>query len=297
MAPRHCVAAHANARGHTVHDHQTGSERWNSWPPRTRPSGSNPRNAPRSAFTLIELLVVIAIIAVLASLLLPALSKARAAARATQCRNHLRQYGVYLRLYLDDNAFYPTILTVVQIGPGLASSAHVDPIAHHFNEAVKSGAPDLLGWRHKCPNQPQGYAYNLLARQSPGTPDVPFLDLGGDLTTSMVSQPVPESRVVNPSDMIAYTDRVEWRMLPLDINTTFLDYPVPSRDHPIPETGNNRFSPARWPHPNGVNQLYCDGHVSLLTRSVVETDTDSLRSRWFSDHQPHREKKRVWNGF
>ena len=116
------------------------------WTAKARPEFGN-----RSGFTLVELLVSIAIIGILIALLLPAIQAAREAARATSCKNNLKQLGLALQLHVDSKKSFPKGCTLAIGAPSHSFSVHAQ-LLPYIEEA---SLHDLIRFDQSYTVQPQ----------------------------------------------------------------------------------------------------------------------------------------------
>jgi prepilin-type N-terminal cleavage/methylation domain-containing protein/prepilin-type processing-associated H-X9-DG protein len=100
-------------------------------------------------FTLVELLVVISIIAMLLAILLPSLQKARASAQSTVCRSQLKQFGIAILTYAQDNVDSFLMHEYPASGVSPESYYWFGRIAPYINVKTKS---DMTTELMRCPS-------------------------------------------------------------------------------------------------------------------------------------------------
>ena len=228
------------------------------------------------AFTFVELLVVIAIIGILSAVLLPALSAAKAQAHSTSCKNHLRQMGLALEMYVHENSSrYP------HVGVWWALLAPYYPLqwtnsAYHcpgYKGAITAGT-------NPGDHDPLGsYAYNwkgVHGYQTP-KPGAPDLGLGWETTFPFV---VSVAQIKEPCEMFAIGESrfLKETQSQNEADCVFAMF-----------CGFNQFANVLPPrHGKKYNQLYCDGHVGAMDPWVLFNPTNTA-AMWNNDHQPHPE--------
>jgi type II secretory pathway pseudopilin PulG len=234
-----------------------------------------------------ELLVVIAILGLLAALLLPALSKAKAQAQSASCKNHLRQIGLSLGMYLSDNRRYPPMWGQ-DTGPFQIWADRLYPYAplNWTNPSwqcpayiAKQGLIQLVPPpKHVAVHT--SYAYNALGNEQ--ATDLPTLGLGLGVHYPPSLAPEPEVRA--PSEMYAVADTRTYRDL-----FTWEEGIVMGLSGEIHMNPYGKATEETAPlHGRGYNILFCDDHVVMVKRNDLLYPPRTARN-WNRDNQPHPE--------
>ncbi|MGO9203760.1 MAG: H-X9-DG-CTERM domain-containing protein [Limisphaerales bacterium] len=269
-----------------------------------------------------ELQVVIGVLLVLAALIFPALSGAKKKAQEAQCANNLRQLGIAMENFVSINHGYPfrSALHSPPFREGLRSAPADFPNAD-WEDALGAYASGFV-WntnRHpwqssglfhcpsarppSCPTWPEhicyaDYGYNAYglssyfdSRGSLGLS--PILEWTNedngifDMSPLDVQQPVRESQIVMPSDMMAIGDGFRGNSQIVEDGSNQL---WRGKGYGIREIASStRRAYSR--HSARAEVVFCDGHVMAQTlTSLFKDDGDGALGRWNRDHQPHRER-------